>query len=68
MGGGGVGGSHNNPSMQMMHREGGAFASQSEVVVMQALEPNERTHDFYDSVRDNFSASASKTVMANNNN
>ena len=56
--GGGGGENHNSTSMLMMHREGGAFASQSEVVLMQALEPNERTHDFYDTVRDNHSASA----------
>ena len=54
--------------MLMINREGGAFASQSEVVIMQALEPNERTHDFYDTVRDNHSASTSQMVMANNNN
>ena len=65
---GGGGGGNINPSMLMINREGGAFASQSEVVIMQALEPNERTHDFYDTVRDNHSASTSQMVMANNNN
>ena len=63
-----IGGGGNNTSMLMRHEDGaGAYASQSEVVIMQALEPSERTHDFYDTVRDNQSASASQIIRMNQN-